>query len=99
MYSVASLPMNSTIAPLRALLNVPSKYACNSLGYTSTVCTVSGVCHTSLLTRLPPTATAVCGVVQVEEPVDDVDPVDHQVGEDAAAEVPEPAPVSEAVLA
>ena len=28
----------------------------------------------------------------------DVDPVDHQVGEEAAAEVPEPAPVTKAVL-
>ena len=28
----------------------------------------------------------------------DVDPVDHQVGEQAAAEIPEPAPVAEAVL-
>ena len=37
-------------------------------------------------------------MVDVEEPVGDVDPVDHQVGEEAAAEVPEPAPVAEAIL-
>ena len=30
--------------------------------------------------------------------VDDVDEMDHQVGEDAAAEIPEPAPVAEAIL-
>ena len=37
-------------------------------------------------------------MIDVEEPVGDVDPVDHQVGEHAAAEVPEPAPVAEAIL-
>ncbi len=37
-------------------------------------------------------------MVEVEIPVDHVDPVDHQVGEDAAAKIPEPAPVAEAVL-
>ena len=41
---------------------------------------------------------AVVGMVEVEEPVGHVDPVDHQVGEDAAAEVPEPPPLPEAIL-
>ena len=38
------------------------------------------------------------GVVEIEQPVGDVDPVDHQIGQDAAAEVPEPAPVSEPIF-
>ena len=37
-------------------------------------------------------------MIDVQKPVGDVDPVDHQVGEEAAAEIPEPAPVAEAVL-
>jgi hypothetical protein len=37
-------------------------------------------------------------VVDVEEPVVDVDPVDHQVGKKATAEVPKPAPVAEPIL-
>ena len=30
--------------------------------------------------------------------VGDVEPVDHQVGEDAVAEIPEPAPIAEAIF-
>src|SRR5205085_11475169 len=37
-------------------------------------------------------------MIEVKIPVDDVDPVDHQIGEDAAAKVPEPAPLPEAIL-
>src|SRR5262245_57907300 len=37
-------------------------------------------------------------MVQVQEPMGHVDPVHHEVGEDAAAEVPEPAPVSKAIF-
>ena len=37
-------------------------------------------------------------MIDVEKPVGDVDPVHHQIGEKAAAEIPEPAPVAEAIL-
>jgi len=40
---------------------------------------------------------ALAGVVEFEEPVNHVDPVNHQVGEDTTAEVPEPAPLAEFV--
>ena len=39
------------------------------------------------------------GVIDVHDPVNDVDEVDHQVGEDAAAEVPEEPPVGEQLVA
>jgi len=42
-----------------------------------------------------------CGLLRMfdlQDPMGHVDPVDHQVGEQPAAEVPEPAPVSEAIL-
>ena len=38
------------------------------------------------------------GVVEIEIPVHHVDVMHHQVGEDAAAEVPEPAPLAELVF-
>src|SRR5262249_22321824 len=38
------------------------------------------------------------GMFEVEHPVGDVEPVDHEVGEDAVAEIPEPAPVAELVV-
>src|SRR5205085_11620255 len=34
-------------------------------------------------------------MIEVEEPVGDVDEVNHQIGQDAAAEIPEPAPVAD----
>src|SRR5262249_24857312 len=34
----------------------------------------------------------------IEKPVGDVDVMDHEVGEEAAAKIPEPAPVAEAVF-
>src|ERR1035438_7696233 len=37
-------------------------------------------------------------VIEVQEPMDDVDPVHHQIGEYAAAEVPEPAPLTKLVV-
>jgi hypothetical protein len=37
-------------------------------------------------------------MLQVHNPVCDVDLVTHQIGKDAASEVPEPAPLTELVL-
>ena len=59
---------------------------------------MSGVSHMPLALNVSPIVAAVCRMVEVQKPVGDVDLVDHQVGEDAAAEIPEPAPVAEAVL-
>ena len=59
---------------------------------------MSGVSQMPLLVKWSPMVVGLQRVVEVEEPVGDVDEVDHQVGEDAAAEIPEPAPVAEAVL-
>src|SRR5207237_153662 len=36
--------------------------------------------------------------LEIQNPMSDVDPVDHEVGEDAVAEIPEPAPVAELVV-
>ena len=38
-----------------------------------------------------------CRIGQVKQPIDSIDPMHHQVSEDAPAEVPEPTPVSEAI--
>ena len=35
---------------------------------------------------------------RIQEPLGDVDPVDHQIGEHSAAEIPEPTPVTKAIF-
>ncbi len=37
-------------------------------------------------------------MVKLQQPVDDIDPVNHEVSEDAAAEIPEPAPLAESIF-
>src|SRR5439155_11554680 len=38
------------------------------------------------------------GMIEVQVPVDDIDEVNHEIRQDAAPEVPEPAPLSKTVL-
>ena len=37
-------------------------------------------------------------VIEIEEPVHHVDEMHHEIGEDAAAEIPEPAPIAKAIF-
>ena len=90
--------MNVIIAPSVALENVPSKWACTLFGYSRMHWIVSGVCQRSLLAKWLPIAVAFERMIEVQQPVGHVDPVDHQVGEQPAAEIPEPAPVPEPVF-
>ena len=67
-----------------------------SFGYSRVAVTVSG--QSIVLTRyFAEVTTAVLGVVDAHVPVHDVDPVGEEVGQDAAAEVPEVPPAEEAL--
>ena len=59
---------------------------------------MSGVSHSPSALNVSPIVAAVCRMIEVQKPVRDVDLVDHQVGENAAAEIPEPAPIAKAVF-